>query len=143
MSRASADATWMDDAAQGVVRETGEGEDVLVALADGSRQVARRGRPMRERGIELRAGDAVLLARADDGSWQVARRFRFEAGREAPLLIPSVDPTVEYLLRPSAPPVPGAQITAGTTWRFQGWFRDGGTNPQWGFTNALKLVFTP
>jgi hypothetical protein len=51
--------------------------------------------------------------------------------------------TFEYELVPSQPPVPAALISAGSTWRFQGWFRDGGTNPQWGFTDALKLVFTP
>ena len=66
---------------------------------------------------------------------------------DAPLFrhaaVQAVGNVAEYDLVPSAPPVPAAQIAAGSTWRFQGWFRDGGTSPQWGFTSALKLVFTP
>lgn len=51
--------------------------------------------------------------------------------------------SASFLLVPSAPPTPAATITAGSTWRFQGWFRDGGTSPMWGFTDSLKFQFTP
>lgn len=51
--------------------------------------------------------------------------------------------SVVYDLALQSPPTPAAQITAGSTWRFQGWFRDGGTTPQWGFSDALRLTFTP
>jgi N-acetylneuraminic acid mutarotase len=57
--------------------------------------------------------------------------------------VQAIGNTYEYELVPSQPPTPAAQITAGSTWRFQGWFRDGGTALPWGFTDALKLVFTP
>ncbi|MCP3918808.1 MAG: HEAT repeat domain-containing protein [bacterium] len=38
------------------------------------------------------------------------------------------------------PPEPAGQITAGSTWNFQGWFRVGQT---FDFTNAVEILFTP
>jgi SAM-dependent methyltransferase len=57
---------------------------------------------MREPGIEVAAGDTVLLKPGDDG-WRMVTRRRFERGREVPLLIPAVAPDVEYLLEPGEP----------------------------------------
>ncbi|MAE27923.1 MAG: hypothetical protein QF724_07195 [Planctomycetota bacterium] len=39
------------------------------------------------------------------------------------------------------PPAPSGLITAGSTWNFQGWFRDPGVGGGFNFTDGLKVVF--
>ncbi len=43
----------------------------------------------------------------------------------------------------ATPPVQAQRIFAGSTWRFQGWFRDAVVPARYGLTDAVKLVFTP
>jgi SAM-dependent methyltransferase len=88
---------WMEHAREGRVEGESEGELHLVRFEDGETVRARPSRPMRERGVDVSAGDAVLVRPRDDG-FEIRMRRRFEAGRAVPLLIPAVDPTVEYLL---------------------------------------------
>lgn len=99
MSPTSMDG-WMDRARQGRVLDAEANGRVRVRLSPEEVVEARPGPAMAERGARVAPGDAVLLAPREDGGWWIGRRFRFEGEREAPLLIRTVDPDVEYLLGP-------------------------------------------
>jgi SAM-dependent methyltransferase len=93
---------WMGRARQGRVVEGGSGDDVRVDVPGEAVIEARPSPGMAKRGICPAIGNTVLLRPMDDGTWQAVRRFRFEGEREAPLIIPTVDPDVEYLYEPGA-----------------------------------------
>ena len=50
---------------------------------------------------------------------------------------------VVHRLQIGNPPTLAQQIVAGSTWRFQAWYRDAVTPARYGLTDAVKLVFTP
>ncbi len=58
---------------------------------------------MRGHGIAVTVGDTALLRPVDAGSWEIMRRHRLAGGREIPLIIPAIDPDVEYLMQPGEP----------------------------------------
>lgn len=93
-------ATWMEQSRQGRVVKCLVGGGFRVQLADGSTVDAVRSRPMREHGVGVEVGHAALLRPSDSGSWEIVRRLTIEGDRHVPLLIPAVDPAVEYLLEP-------------------------------------------
>jgi hypothetical protein len=93
---------WLEHAREGHVEGNAREGNHLVRLTDSERIHAARSRAMRERGIAVEEGDTVLLRPKHDG-YEIVTRWRFEAGREVPLLLPSIDPSVEYLLKPGDP----------------------------------------
>ncbi len=95
---------WMAHARQGRVVEGGETGGVRVEIPGEGTVEARPSPALIERGIRPEPGDTVLLRTMDDGNVQVVRRHRFEPGREEPLLVPAVDPDVEYLCVPGEHP---------------------------------------
>ncbi|MEM6671606.1 MAG: kelch repeat-containing protein [Planctomycetota bacterium] len=50
---------------------------------------------------------------------------------------------LQHRLQIGSPPSPIQQIVAGSTWRFQGWYRDVLVPARYGLSDAVKLVFTP
>jgi SAM-dependent methyltransferase len=94
---------WMAHARQGRIVDGGEGEKLRVEVPDEGTLEARPGEAMRERGIRPEVGDTVLLRPMEDGTWRIARRFRFRGRHEAPLIVPAADPDVEYLHEPDTP----------------------------------------
>ena len=60
--------------------------------------------------------------------------------RLLPALLAEPNGQLVRVLDLGAPPTPSGQITAGSTWNFQGWFRSG---VDFDFSNAVQVTFTP
>jgi hypothetical protein len=48
-----------------------------------------------------------------------------------------------YSLDNSNPPAPSGQLTAGSTWNFQYWFRDPNTGANFNLSNGHSITFCP
>ncbi|MEM6571238.1 MAG: malectin domain-containing carbohydrate-binding protein [Planctomycetota bacterium] len=55
----------------------------------------------------------------------------------------AVQSVLSHRLSIANPPTQAQRILAGSTWRFQAWYRDAVTSARYGLTDAVKLVFTP
>ncbi|MEM9382398.1 MAG: kelch repeat-containing protein [Planctomycetota bacterium] len=55
----------------------------------------------------------------------------------------AVQGVLRHQLDIANPPTQAQRILAGSTWRFQAWYRDAVTPAAYGLTDAVKLVFTP
>lgn len=93
---------WLTQAREGRVQGGAEGGRHRVRLPDGGAIDAAPSRAMRERGVPVLEGDAVLL-RPRDGGFEIVMRRPAGDGPTAPLILPVVDPSVEYLLSPGDP----------------------------------------
>lgn len=95
-------AMWMETAREGRVEGIESDGKHRVRLSDGEMVRAVPGSMLKQHQITVTDGDAVLLRPRDDVLEIVLRR-RFPEGMSVPLLLPTVDPSVEYLLEPDDP----------------------------------------